>query len=183
MRQNRISENGGGDRVLENSAPQIPKDVVKIRPIVTSEASMKTTCDVNAAEIATNCTSDMMNGTESVLKCTTSVVEATTPISQAAITFNTTYREKERTSKSKRKARQNEEIQTKQGTYGTEPTRIPSKTSRQRHTASTRLEPTGKKESGTAQTGEAKDAGRAAQNRVRWRGVVAALCSNRSLTE
>ncbi|KAH3730931.1 hypothetical protein DPMN_056932 [Dreissena polymorpha] len=45
---------------------------------------MKTKCDVNAAEIATNGTSDMMIGTESALKCTTSVVEATTSTSQAA---------------------------------------------------------------------------------------------------
>ncbi|KAH3781511.1 hypothetical protein DPMN_159341 [Dreissena polymorpha] len=45
---------------------------------------MKTTCDVNAAEIATKCTSDMMIGTESALKCTTSVVEATTSTSPAA---------------------------------------------------------------------------------------------------
>ncbi|KAH3786911.1 hypothetical protein DPMN_165026 [Dreissena polymorpha] len=112
MRQKRISVMGG-EEVLDNSGKPIVEglksptdsqgsassderslysDMGMIRPIVTSEASclytdmnsMKTTCDVNAAEIATNCTSDMMIGTESALKCTTSVVEATTSISQAA---------------------------------------------------------------------------------------------------
>ncbi|KAH3857560.1 hypothetical protein DPMN_100170 [Dreissena polymorpha] len=116
MRQKRISEKGGGDGVLENSGKPIVEglksptdsqgsaasdkrslysDVGMIRPIVTSEASclymymnsMKTTCDVNAAENATNCTSDMMIGTESVLGCTTSVVEATPSISQATRTI------------------------------------------------------------------------------------------------
>ncbi|KAH3812397.1 hypothetical protein DPMN_140828 [Dreissena polymorpha] len=105
MKRNRISENGGGDHILENSGKPIVEglksptdsqgyassdnrllysDVGMIRPIVTSEASMKTSCDVNAAEIATNCTSHMMNGTESALKCSTNVVEATTSKSQAA---------------------------------------------------------------------------------------------------
>ena len=104
--QKRISEKGVGDEVLENSCKPIVEglksptvssdemslysDVRMIHPIVTSEPSclymnsMKTKCDVNAAEIATNCTSDMRNGTESALKCPTSVVEATTSISQVA---------------------------------------------------------------------------------------------------
>ncbi|KAH3807608.1 hypothetical protein DPMN_135954 [Dreissena polymorpha] len=85
MRQKRISEMGVGDGVLYERS--LYSDVRMIHPIVTSEPSclymnsMKTTCDVNAAEIAKNCTSDMMIGTESALKCTTSVVEATTSTS------------------------------------------------------------------------------------------------------
>ncbi|KAH3867656.1 hypothetical protein DPMN_030788 [Dreissena polymorpha] len=109
MRQNRISENGGGDRVLENSGSAssddrlLYSDVVMIRPIVTSEASMKTTCDVNAAEI-TNCTSYMMNCTDFALKCTTSVESKAEwrnsnkrkgrKENLLAITYNTTYRKR-----------------------------------------------------------------------------------------
>ena len=62
---------------------------------------MKTTCDVNVAEIATNCTSDMMIGTESALKCTTSVVEATTSTSQAAQSITKCMRKQARAMKPK----------------------------------------------------------------------------------
>ncbi|KAH3834881.1 hypothetical protein DPMN_108214, partial [Dreissena polymorpha] len=96
MRQKRLSEKGGGDGVLENSGKPIIEglksptdsqdsddrllysDVGMIHPIVTSEASMKTTCAVNAAEIATNCTSEMMIGTESALKNTPNTLEEDT---------------------------------------------------------------------------------------------------------
>ncbi|KAH3820220.1 hypothetical protein DPMN_121964 [Dreissena polymorpha] len=63
--------------------------------------SMKATCDVNAADISTNCTSDMMIGTESALKCTTSVVEATRSISQAARSITKCMRKQAHAMKSK----------------------------------------------------------------------------------